>query len=234
MRKIAALLKLIGIFIYITADLFFSSNSNHIHVNQTVLVVFKMGLIIIIYAILFLGIINAMKHFQIGSIYCIDDNINNNFDVSDEYKHYISKTYTEWKNNFPQNKKIQKNEEFRKFLIRKGRQFKNTYDCTVAIMVPFLISFLFSFKDIKEIDGVFKSLGIVAGLIFIIIMISNDLYSLDNHVSFFEDCVEVCDEYMKSQNKNNPLNVEDNKDISENTLILKQENRKTTVTVTME
>lgn len=234
MKKIAVLLKLIGILIFITADLFFSSNSHNVHTNQVVLDFVQPIVIIVIYAGLICFLSQSMKKWQIGSVYHIDDNIKKNFDFKEEYNSYTSKSYTEWKNNFPINKNIQINEEFRKFLIRKGKQFKNSYDCTVAVTVPFIISFLFSMKDADGIDGAFKILAMVAGLVVIIITITKELYSLDNHVSFFEDCVEVCDEYIKSQNNNNSLTGEGKTDVSENNLIVKQENRKTTVTVIME
>lgn len=239
MKKIVALLKLIGILIYITADLFSSSNIHNVHTNQIILDFLQLMIIIGIYAAPIFFLICSMKKSQIGRIYYVDDNIKNNFDFKKEYNSYTSKSYTEWKNSFPENKNIQINEEFRKFLIRKGKQFQNTYDCTLAVLVPFLISFLFSMKGVDSIDGIFKILSMVVGLVLIIIVITNGLYSLDNSISFFEDCVDVCDEQLKSKNKlpvAEDTGVKKNGLDEKNIIVEKNENanHKTIITITIE
>jgi hypothetical protein len=214
---------------------FFSASNNsissYIKIAKTILLALW---IVLLFAsiLLFLFMRKKEKKYNLT-------NSENTFDVSAEYKMYKQCQYTEWREDFANKVKNQDLESLKKFLINKIRTYKNTYDIGSAVMIPTSITCIFSMDIVTGTDNTADLLGIAIGVgIFICLMVFELIETYD-HISFFEDCVELCDEQLKSKNKT-PV-AEDTGDqksgLDEKNIIVEKNenaNRKTIITITIE
>ena len=228
----AFFLSTVGVVITYRFSVSNNSISSYIKIAKTILPALW---IVLLLASILLFLFNRKKEKKY-----ILTNSENTFDVSKEYKEYKQSQYTEWREYFAnQRQKNQDLENLKKFLINKIRTYKNTYDIESAVMIPTTITCIFSMDIVTKTDNTANLLAILFGAgIFVCLMVFELIETYD-HISFFEDCVELCDEQLKSKNK--PPVAEDTgvqkSGLDEKNIIVEKNenaNRKTIITITIE
>ena len=202
--------------------------------------------VVLLFAMGLLTLFNNKKKEEKGGL----KNSKDSFDVSTEYNKYKHTQYKQWEQDFKEtyfsNKTNLELKYFQKFLINKVRTYKNTYDISSAVIIPSCITSIFSMDIITKAEETIDLASLAIGVgVYIGIMVFELIETYD-HISFFEECVELCNEQIILNSKTKPLaevNIVDNKkesdekdeDITENKdILVEQRNYKTIITITIE
>ena len=171
--------------------------------------------VVLLFAMVVLTLFDNKKKEEKGGL----KNSKDSFDVSTEYNKYKHTQYKQWEQDFKKTYFSGKtNQEelkyFQKFLINKVRTNKNTYDISSAVIIPTCITSIFSMDIITKAEETIDLASLAIGVgVYIGIMVFELIETCD-HISFFEECVELCNEQIILNSKTKPLaevNIVDNK-----------------------